>query len=203
MLPVVTISNSVFASRTYVMQSGRSDSVWLVDCGDFDKVLEKIGGRKIAGVLLTHAHFDHIYGIPELLGCCPCCRIVTNGAGLEALGDPRINLSRYHGTPMAVSSDNIFLVHEGDDIPLFDGLFAKVYETPGHHPSCLTFEVGEYLFTGDAYIPGEKVITNLPGGDKVKAVVSVSRILELGRDKIIMAGHGMRDNNMVSQSLFP
>lgn len=185
------------------MSDSLNSAVWLVDCGDFDKVLEKIGDREIAGVLLTHAHFDHIYGLPELLSLFPRSRIVNNEAGCAALGNDRGNMSRYNGTPMTVFPDNMIITHEGDSIQLFEGLFAKVYETPGHHPSCLTFEVGDYLFTGDAYIPGEKVITNLPGGDKAKAFASVSRILEMSQGKIIMAGHGMRDNNKESQSFLP
>ena len=191
MLPVITISNSIFSSRTYVLMPDRTDSAWLVDCGDFDKVLEKIGDRKIAGVLLTHAHFDHIYGLPELLSLFPQSRIVTNEAGCAALGNDRVNMSRYNGTPMTVFPNNMIIAHEGDTIPLFVGLFTKVYETPGHNPSCLTFEVGDYLFTGDAYIPGEKIITNLPGGDKVHAAVSLARILELSQGKTVCPGHGI------------
>lgn len=70
----------------------------------------------------------------------------------------------------------------------FDGVQAKVYHTPGHNPSCLTYEVGDYLFTGDAYIPGVKVVTTLKGGDKAKAAESVERILRLAEGKTVCAG---------------
>ena len=192
------ITNSIFTSKTYVLGDTNQSSIWLVDCGDIDKVLAQIGDLVIAGVLLTHAHFDHIYGLPELLQHFPLCQVVTNEVGLKTLADSRLNLSRYHETPIAVSPENVLLVQEGDSVPLFEDLSARVYETPGHHPSCLTFEIGDCLFTGDAYIPGEKVITNLPGGDKALAAESVKRILELGVGKTILSGHAW-----IWQSTFP
>ena len=68
--------------------------------------------------------------------------MITNEAGRRTLADPRRNLSRYHGNPIAFESDNVVVCEEGDVVELFDGVSAKVFETPGHHPSCLTFEVG-------------------------------------------------------------
>ena len=167
--------------------------MWLVDCGDFDKVEDVIGSQTIAGVLLTHAHFDHIYGLPALLQKYPACKIYTNESGCTALGDARLNLSRYHETPIVIPPHNVYLCDEDDDIPLFKGVTAHVYATPGHHPSCLCFQVGEYLFSGDAYIPGVKVVTNLPGANKQQAQESVARILELANGKTLCAGHGIQE----------
>lgn len=189
------IVNTIFTSRTYILEEDACPAVWLVDCGDFDKVLDRIGDKAIAGVLLTHAHFDHIYGLPELLSLFPQCLIVTNETGLAALGSDKANMSRYNGTPLQVTPTNVMLVHDGDSVPIFDGIMARIYETPGHNPSCLTFEIGNLLFTGDAFIPGEKVITALPGGSKSIAAASVARILELGNGKVILPGHEIRVEN--------
>ena len=60
-----------------------------------------------------------------------------------------------------------------DEVMLFENTTLKAIATPGHNPSCLCFEVGEYLFTGDSYIPGTKVVTNLPGGNKELAKESI------------------------------
>lgn len=141
-------------------------------------------------MLLTHAHFDHIYGIPKLLELFPYCPIITNTVGLTTLQSDKLNMSRYHETAISVNPQNTVLVHEGDRIPLFQGVDALVYETPGHHPSCLTYEIRDFLFTGDAYIPYEKVITNLPGGNITLSAVSVERILSLSQGKTIWPGHG-------------
>lgn len=78
MLKVDHVVNTIFNSITWVLSDSDSDHVWLVDCGDIKPILERVGNKEIAGVLLTHAHFDHIYGLPELLKPYPDCRVYTN-----------------------------------------------------------------------------------------------------------------------------
>lgn len=189
MLRVDHIENSIFNSITWILSDSDSDYVWLVDCGDVAPALELIGKREIVGVLLTHAHFDHIYGLPELLKRFPNSKIYTNESGRETLANAKKNMSFYHESPVTVEEPCSTFCDEGDTITLFPDTTAIVYSTPGHHPSCLTFMVGDYLFTGDAYIPGVKVVTNLPGGNKKQAQESLERILQLTFEKIVCSGH--------------
>lgn len=190
MLTLDYIVNSIFNSITWLLSDTESDSVWLVDCGELGRVLEKVDGRKIKGVLLTHAHFDHIYGLPCLLEQYPECIIFTNEIGRVTLASAKLNMSKYHENPIVVEGPQICICKEDDEIRLLDDLKATVYEVPGHHPSCLAFMVDDYLFTGDAYIPGVKLVTNLLGGNKAQAAESVERILRLAEGKTICAGHG-------------
>ena len=194
MLKVLHIVNSVFSSRTYILSNDAGNEFWLVDCGDVSPLMEVFssmsgGSFVVKGVLLTHAHFDHIYGLPHLTEMFPEVKVYTNEAGRRTLADSRRNLSRYHGNPIAFESDNVVVCEDGDVVELFDGVSAKVFETPGHHPSCLTFEVGDYLFTGDAYIPGVAVVTLLPEADKVLAAQSVEQIKSLAEGRIVCPGH--------------
>ena len=188
------IVNSVFTSRTYILTQEGCSSVWLVDCGDVPPIvdmLSSLGGDSsmIKGVLLTHVHYDHIYGLPRLKEKFSSLRVYTNEYGKKALTDIRLNYSKYHNDPIVYDSENVVTCDEETVIELFDGVQAKVYHTPGHNPSCLTYEVGDYLFTGDAYIPGIKVVTTFKGGDKVEAAESVERILRLAEGKTVCAGH--------------
>jgi glyoxylase-like metal-dependent hydrolase (beta-lactamase superfamily II) len=55
----------------------------------------------------------------------------------------------------------------------------------------MSFEIAEYLFTGDALIPGIKVYTKSKKGDKIKAKESIIRIINKFDNKtIICPGHG-------------
>lgn len=202
MLNVSHIVNSVFTSRTYIIRADGSQEFWLVDCGDVPPLLERLSamsadGFSVKGVLLTHAHYDHIYGLPRLRTLFPELRVFTNVAGREALGDERRNMSKYHGDPIHYGGDNVVVCSEGTEIALFEGFSAKVYETPGHNPSCLCFELGDYLFTGDAYIPGVKVVTTLPGADKSLAAASWARIHFLAQGKVLCPGHELKEEQML------
>jgi Zn-dependent hydrolases, including glyoxylases len=165
-----------------------------VDCGDVPPLVDLIssfGGSSfdIKGVLLTHVHYDHIYGLPRLKEMFPEVRVYTNETGRMALGSEKLNYSKYHNDPIVFESENIVICEEGSEIELFEGVKAKVHETPGHSDSCLTYEVGDFLFTGDAYIPGVKVVTTLKGGDKRLAARSLERIKTLAEGKSICPGH--------------
>ena len=191
MLTVEYITNSVFNSRTYILTRPDCDTVWLVDCGDADRVLELISGKTVEGVLLTHAHSDHIYGLEALMKQFPKVRIYTNKAGAAALKSPQLNISKYHSEYPNISieaPDNVRVVTEGDSLEIM-GIPVRVFETPGHAPSCITYIVEDKAFTGDAYIPGVRVFTGFPYSNRKQAQESVERILQLTAECIVFPGH--------------
>lgn len=191
MLTVDYITNRVFNSRTYILSDEKYDRVWLVDCGDTDRVLDMIGKKSVEGVLLTHAHSDHIYGLEELIKRFPAVKVYTNDAGIEALKSPKLNISHYHSEYPDISidaPDKVCVLKEGDSLNVL-GMSVQVYETPGHAPSCLTYILDDKAFTGDAYIPGVKVFTGFPHANTKQAVESVERILQISGDCQIMPGH--------------
>ena len=57
---------------------------------------------RIAGVLLTHADFDRIYGLPEIVEYYPDSTIYTNEIGRDSLANAKLNMSLYHETPLAI-----------------------------------------------------------------------------------------------------
>ncbi len=95
MLTVDYFTNRVFNSRTYILSKERSDEVWLVDCGDADRIMELAAGKTVKEILLTHAHSDHIYGLQEILNHYSEAKVYTNQAGVEALKSPGFNISHY------------------------------------------------------------------------------------------------------------
>ena len=191
MVHVDRIENSIFSSNTFVITSDESKDVWLVDCGDVDKVIKMLPeGRKVAGVFFTHTHFDHIYGINDLVNVFPDCLIYTSEYGAEAIRSSKLNLSRYHESPVEYTGDNLRVLTEGDAVQIYDNLEMYVIETPGHCPSCLSYMTDQWLFSGDSYIPGLNVVTNFPKADKVLAQLSVNKIKGLASNRILFPGHG-------------
>lgn len=192
MIEICDITNSIFTSKTYILSKQGEDKAWLVDIGDIDPVLSYLDERHLSveGVFITHAHFDHIYGLEALVNRYPNCRVYCTDYAKLGLASEKLNMSRYHGTPINYNHDNVVVVKDGNTMILFEGEPSMIfYETPGHNPGCLTMVLGDLVFTGDAYIPGVGVTTNSPHSDKVLAKESLEKILELADGKKYFSGH--------------
>lgn len=192
MIQVKDITNSIFTSKTYVLYKKGYNKSWLVDIGDIEPVLAYLKEQQlsVAGVFITHGHFDHIYGLQALVDHYPECKVYTTVYGKTALASDKLNMSRYHETPFKYEGDNIIVVHEGEEMKLFDNEpEMQFYETPGHNPGCLTMVLGDKIFTGDAYIPGVGANTQVPRSNREQAKQSMERIMKLAEGKNILSGH--------------
>lgn len=192
MISITKIQNSVFSSNTFILRSDLYKGICLIDCGDTDKIFNKLEKDEyIDCVLLTHTHSDHIYGLKSLLEKFPNAKIFTNEYGKLALKSPKMNISRYHDEypDVEIETNNVSLIKSGDILQIFEES-VTITETPGHDPSCITFCFDKYIFTGDSYIPGVKVHTAFPKGNKIQAEESLIKIKTLLNGKIICPGHG-------------
>lgn len=189
---VKQIINHIYYSNTFILYTEKHKEAWIIDIGDTNKILDWIDthDKILRGVLLTHTHFDHIYGLNELLLYYPDIPVFTSSEGKEGLYSDKLNFSKYHYKPFIFKGSNIICVGEEDVISLWPGINAIVLKTPGHDWSCLSYEIGESIFTGDAYIPGLKVVTSFPKSNKRDAHISVVRIMNRNHIKMIYPGHG-------------
>lgn len=179
-------TNSIFSSNTYLIRHELYDYCWLVDIGDVEPFIN----FNIRGILLTHSHFDHIYGINRLIEKNPNCIVYTSEFGKNAIYSEKLNLSKYHNSPLVFKGNKIEILNDSDKIELFSNDILEIIATPGHCPSCLTYYTDDYIFTGDSYIPGIKVVTNLPKGNKIQAQESVEKIKSIIGTRTICPGHG-------------
>lgn len=199
MIEIHDITNTIFTSKTYILSKDGCDKAWLVDIGDVEPVLEYLNAKHLAveGILLTHAHFDHIYGLEALVERFPECKVYVTESAKQALASDKLNMSRYHGDRINYDKDNVVVVHEGESLTLFEDEPQMVfYETPGHNPGCLTMVMGNIIFTGDAYIPGVGANTRLPRANKEQAKESLERISKLAEGKIVLSGHDTERSNI-------
>ena len=144
----------------------------------------------VAGVFLTHGHFDHFYGLQALVERFPDCKVFATAYTKQAIASENLNLSFKLEKPITYHGANVNKVKEGDEFSLFDDEPPlKICEVPGHNPGCMAMIVGDYIFTGDAYIPGLGVKDFVPYADKEQAKFSMERILKLAEGKTVFAGH--------------
>lgn len=195
-MEVTRIQNSYFSSNTYILSISDSQDVWLVDCGDVKPILEwmeKHGKTNVTGVFLTHSHFDHIYGLNDLLEKFPQTYVyVANQIGKNALYDAKQNESKYAGMPFILAGDaKIRLLQNiGKNIVLWKGISGRYYPAKGHSQDSVCFEFGNYLFTGDSFIPNIRTVSKLKGGNRDEAKQTVIDIKEtFSGDIVICPGH--------------
>lgn len=85
---------------------------------------------------------------------------------------------------------DICVVQDGDGVKIFDDVCVECFHTPEHDTSCMTFRCGDYLFTGDSYIPNAKPVTNLKGGNREDYYKSLEIINGLIKQRTILCpGH--------------
>lgn len=193
MISVVRFVNSRFSSNSYIIYSTKSEAIWVVDPGDFGLLdAWMIENRKssIKGVLITHAHFDHIYGVNELWKKFQSVVFyVYNEYGRTALYDDKINGSKYTDTPIVMNDKaNVKLV--SSEMALWQNCEIRTFYTPGHSEDSMCILLENILFTGDTLIKNYRTVTKLKGGSVEKLQSSIDVLSSLkGKGLTIYGGH--------------
>jgi hydroxyacylglutathione hydrolase len=155
----------------------------LVDCqGDFRTPLEALAGHgfRLARVLLTHTHHDHVLGLTELV---------------ELMPDLKINAHTKDAHRLASSlqaSSRLELLESGEIIRV-GNLEVQALHTPGHSAGELCYflagTVPPYLFTGDTVFIRDCGRTDFPDGSTGEMFASLQMIRKLPPETVILPGH--------------
>jgi glyoxylase-like metal-dependent hydrolase (beta-lactamase superfamily II) len=154
-----------------------------------DKVMKfiTINDLKLEWILETHIHADHLTSsqyIKEKLG-----GKIAIGYNIKKVleywkpvfGDDDIQLD-------GSQFDQMF---KDGDIFKIGSIEGKVIATPGHTPACVSYYIGDHLFTGDTIFPPlvGTARTDFPGGSSAELFDSVQKIYQLPDETKICVGH--------------
>lgn len=181
-----------YGTNCYLIYREGSKDVIFVDPADhgdqiYRKMTEK--GFRIQAILLTHAHFDHMWGANDL-------RKLT-GAKIYALEEERVlcesaraNVSDMAGRACTIRP-NVY-VKDGDQLTQADVTF-QVIATPGHTVGscCYYFEEGGFVVCGDTIFLESVGRTDFPTGDSSRLIRSIKEKLFTLPDEVkLYPGHG-------------
>ena len=113
-----------------VWREGREDCVVIDPGAEPERIRQSLEGRRIAAILLTHGHFDHIGGVEGLMG--PDTDLVIHRLDAPMLKNPETNVCWMIGETITAPEATV-LVRDGDVIS-FAGIDFTVLHTPGHTP---------------------------------------------------------------------
>ena len=158
-------------------------------CGEVIKYLKKESLRPLA-IVLTHGHFDHIMGIPEVIGAFGSVKVFIHDGDRGMLADPKNNGSILMGDSFA-HTENVEPLTEGK---MSIGAFEfGVLHTPGHTQGGCDFLFEDVCFCGDTIFAGSVGRTDLPGGNHDQLIRSINeKILTLPPQTTLCPGHGGR-----------
>ena len=162
-------------ANCYILGCEKTGQGVVIDPGDEARRITKEVvdmGITVGDILLTHAHFDHTSGVPELkkITGAPVLIHPLDAGGLNFRPDGELS--------------------EGQEIPA--GRFRlRVIHTPGHSPGGVCFFTPGAVFTGDTLFAGSVGRTDFPGGSHENLVQAVvQKIFPLGDSVRVYPGHG-------------
>ncbi len=188
---IIQIPNGPFVENCYLVVDEQARECAVVDPGEeAGLILHKVAatGAKPVAIWLTHAHIDHVVGVPRVaeetgapVWLHPADRPLYDAVpeqaawfGLEAPALPPPDRTFAHGD----------VVHVGE-------LAFQVRHTPGHSPGSVCLVGPGVVLGGDVLFAGSIGRTDLPGGDFDTLIASIEReLLSLPEATIVYTGHG-------------
>ncbi len=172
----------------YLIGSKSTREVAIIDpAWDIDALLNHIKEKdlKLASVLVTHYHPDHIgggmgshsiEGIAELLEKDPVKIFVHK---LEAEGVKKVT---------GVSDTDLNIVESGDHLTIGENDIEFLH-TPGHTPGSQCFKVNNNLVSGDTLFVQGCGRVDLPGSNSEDMFHSLQKLSALPDETILYPGH--------------
>ena len=144
----------------------------------------------VAGILLTHGHFDHITAADEVRKKFQT-KIYASGKEKELMADPRMNVSVMMGESVSLKAD--VWLEDGQELEML-GETMRCILTPGHTGGgmCFYFSKAGMLFSGDTLFQESVGRTDFPGGSMSEIVRSIREKLFVLPDAVqVYPGHGL------------
>lgn len=180
-----------YQANCYLLIDEKEKKAAVIDPGvPSDKLNEMLLGYDLAYILLTHGHFDHIYGSAVLKDLYPASKLCIHTDDEVCLNSTEYNLAGdFDGYLPELKAD--VLLNDGDIIKLSDDISLKVVHTPGHSKGsvCFVDEKNNYMFSGDTLFCRTVGRTDFLGGDFDEMMKSIALLANFDEEMTVYPGH--------------
>lgn len=182
----------MIGTNCYLVINEETKESVMVDPGAYPAKVKnavKEQGLKLKAVLLTHAHFDHIMGLSDVMEDVKV-PVYVEEADLPMMTDGESNLSSAY-VRGGYRFEEAVPVSDGQQLEIA-GFQCRVIHTPGHTPGgcCYYMEQEGVLFSGDILFQTSVGRSDFPGGSASALVRSVKeKLLVLPEETHVYPGH--------------
>lgn len=192
---VEKIVNSPINSNCFIVYQANCSSCIIVDPGSKDsfEIIAFITKNNLIPefVILTHAHFDHVWGINELKSKYDIKIIGSQLCSTKIVASKK-NMSLFYDQIGFETGPCDITIESIENILFWNDVKIDFISTPGHTDCSISFIISDKIFVGDLIIPGFKTVTKLPSGNKKDLIGSLDCIEALykARNLKVYPGHG-------------
>ncbi len=179
-------------ANCYILTDDETKQACVIDpavmCGELKQALT---GFDLKYILLTHGHFDHIFGVNGLRELYPDVKVAIHKDDEICLTDPQYNLAGDAELPESLRNMKADIVlNGGERLPFADTEF-EVIHTPGHSPGsvCYYDRKNQAVYTGDTLFCLTVGRTDFPGGDFDMLMKSLENFLAFTDETDVFPGH--------------
>jgi glyoxylase-like metal-dependent hydrolase (beta-lactamase superfamily II) len=175
-------------NHVYVVGDSVSGEVLLVDPAyDVPLLLGWVekAGLRLAGVLATHYHADHVGG--DIFG-----EHIQGLVDLLELADVPVHVQKDEVawvTEMTGTPVSSLVAHGDQDVVRVGSTSVRLLHTPGHTPGSQCIVAGDNLVSGDTLFIDGCGRTDLPGADPDEMYSSLQRLASLPGRLVLWPGH--------------
>jgi len=186
-MEIIMRTVGILAANCFILRN-QNEAVVIDPGGNPELIIPLIGKRKLACIINTHGHYDHIAGNNPLKAHYDT-KLMISEADHQMLFNPQLNLSIMVGSPFISMAPDI-LLQDGDHFE-FDNQTFEILLTPGHTRGSICIRTGKNLFSGDTLFYHSVGRTDLPTGSLAELRKSIlTGLYTLPDETRVYTGHG-------------
>lgn len=194
-MQIHTFALGPVGTNGYLLVNEHNRGLFFDPGANSDKVLEFIETQQIhiEGILITHAHFDHIGGLEQMRKRTGA-PVYIHSKENSWLSDPLLNGSGLppwtQFVPTTVCNPADVLLEQEGEIQIGEFKIQLLY-TPGHSPGSLSYYIDNFVICGDTLFKNGIGRTDLREGSYSQLMSSITdKLLQLPDETVIYPGHG-------------